>query len=258
MTAVGVISDLHANAPALRRAIELLDGVDHWVVLGDLLTYGCEIDETLGLVDELVARGAVVIRGNHDQLYMDLEAGDDTYYTRLPDWLRETVDFTRARLEIGAFARRYSWCEEHVIDDMLFSHANPFSPRDWRYLNSAHDYALAADRLEARGLRGGVFGHTHRARVFERRADGTEAFVGPTVAFDAPRTLVVNPGSVGQPRERGAKSSCLRLDLTPSQKVVEIIPIEYATDAHVAAIAQSTMTDRTKAQLIQFFAEGGS
>ena len=256
---IGVVSDLHANARALRRAIELLEGVDRWIVLGDLLTYGCDIDETLALVDGLVARGAVVIRGNHDQLYMDLAAGDDAYYARLPDWLREAVDFTCARLDLAAFAQRYTWCEQHVIDDVVFSHANPFAPRDWRYLNSDQDHADAASRLAARGLGCGVFGHTHRARIFERRADGTEGFVaatGSTGATDAARVLVLNPGSVGQPRERGAGSSCLRLDLDRPAKDVTIIPIDYATDAHVASIASSTMSDRTKAKLVEFFAAG--
>ena len=253
---IGVISDLHANARALRRAIELLEGVDRWIVLGDLLTYGCDIDETLALVDDLVARGAVVIRGNHDQLYMDLAAGDDAYYARLPDWLREAVDYTCARLDVVAFAQRYAWCEEYVIEDVVFSHANPFAPRDWRYLNSDHDHADAASRIAARGLGCGVFGHTHRARIFERRADGAEGFVTATGAHDAARILVLNPGSVGQPRERGAGSSCLRLDVDRHGKDVAIIPIDYATDAHVATIARSTMSDRTKAKLVDFFAPG--
>src|SRR3989304_2966246 len=166
-----VLSDLHANARALRAALALVynEPFDHLVILGDLLTYGCEIDEVIEMVgDAQRSHRAALIVGNHDQLYFDLARGVRDYYATLPDWLRETVDHTFERLDIRALRDGLSWSLEHAAGDILFSHANPYEPADWSYLNSDADHLRAATRLTERGYRVGVFGHTHRRRRYFR------------------------------------------------------------------------------------------
>jgi predicted phosphodiesterase len=252
-----VLSDLHANARALRRGIEVARAgrVDRWVVLGDLLTYGCDIDEVLDLVDELRdVAGAVVLRGNHDQLYMDLAANERGYYRRLPDWLRESVDYTVERLDLAGFMRRYDWRDEFPLGGILFSHASPFGAGDWRYLNDEQDLADAAECLLTRGFRIGVFGHVHRHRSLLLHDTGGGEYGDGDTVNEASSRAVITAGSLGQPRDTGRVASILKLHVDGAKCRSEFVPVEYDVAAHVAGIRASSMSDATKLKLCEFFA----
>ena len=253
-----VLSDLHANATALRRAIAQAaeQPVSHWIVLGDLLTYGVDVAETLELVADLCARrGAVVLRGTHDQLYRDLAAGDRTYYDTLPAWIRESADATLAQLDVGAFTTGLPWCDEHVIGDVLFSHATPFGAGDWRYLRSPADLEAALRVLGDRGYRLGVFGHVHRHRSAARVDAGPARFEHDDVVVGPGECMVVTAGSVGQPRDDGQPASFVRIDGDANAATYHVrrVPVAYDVQAHVARISASTLTEPTKARLASFF-----
>ena len=81
MTSYAVLSDLHANATALAASLEQTRALspDRVIILGDLLTYGMDVRETLDIVESLAAGGATVILGNHDKLYLDLAAGGQVH-----------------------------------------------------------------------------------------------------------------------------------------------------------------------------------
>jgi predicted phosphodiesterase len=190
--AVVVMTDIHANARALRAALHLArqGPMDKLIVLGDLLTYGLEIDETLDLVEEAQERhGAVVLVGNHDQLYFDLEAGNLEYYSGLPVWLKESVDLTMHLLDATRFAARFEWKHEFALDDVLFAHANPYAFGDWSYINSDVDAAGAARTLGDRGFVAGVFGHTHRQKLY------MAGRVEPSAFGEAPVTIAPTRGA---------------------------------------------------------------
>lgn len=257
-----VLGDLHANAAALRRALELGTrlaaaadaGPARWVVLGDLLTYGLDVDEVLDEVESLCERtGAVVLRGNHDQLYFDLAAGDRTYYDTLPDWIRESIDATYARLDAARFAARFAWRSEHVVGDVLYSHASPFGPDDWRYLSTQVEFAAATRKLTERQFRIGVFGHVHRHRCLVTSSDGAERFGAGDVEIAATDRAVLTAGSVGQPRDRGAAGSFVMIRTHADVHHVERVEIDYDVDAHLRTVTASTLSDATKARLARFF-----
>jgi predicted phosphodiesterase len=239
-----VLSDVHGNARALRRAMQLagLGRADRIVILGDLLTYGIDVAEVLDIAGQLRDAGAVVIRGNHDQLYLDVAAGNRHYVEGLPDWLRESIDYTLERLDVPAFGRAFDWRDEFTAGSVLFSHANPFGEGDWRYLASDSDREAAAQGLASRGFRTGVFGHTHRANLY--------------AASGGAGTMVATAGSVGQPRDRGRVSSFLRVRVEDAGADVELVPIDYDFRAHVAALQGSSMSPATKTRLCEFFVPG--
>jgi predicted phosphodiesterase len=75
---VAVISDIHANANALTVALKKIQstGVDMTIVLGDVLTYGCQPIEVINKLKQYKKENAVVfIKGNHDQFYFNLRKG---------------------------------------------------------------------------------------------------------------------------------------------------------------------------------------
>lgn len=254
-----VLSDLHANGKALRAALTDAEarGFDRAVVLGDLLTYGVDVNEVIDAVSDLQdRRGAAVVLGNHDQLYLDLAEGRSDYYRSLPEWLRETIDWTASRLDHAAFRERFHWVESVDASPWLFAHANPWSYGDWRYLYTENDARDAALALRDRGFGGGVFGHTHRrhALAFEGVATAA-ASLGDDweLLDDDPRTLVVNPGSIGQPRHTDGRSTYLRLEREGRRVRGQLVSVTYDVTAHVRALRKASLSASTLAKLCRFF-----
>jgi predicted phosphodiesterase len=254
-----VLSDLHSNGRALRAALMRAEslGYDRIIVLGDLLTYGIDHDEVLDLVATLqVTRGAKVLLGNHDQLYLELMQGRRAYYDGLPSWLKETVDYTLERLDKLSFQQRIHWDIEHSEGPWLLAHANPWGAPDWRYLYTTDDAREAAATLRERGFVGGVFGHTHRRQAF-RFADGEHepSTLGDrwSVNEQDAHTIIINPGSVGQPRHSDRRSTFLRLERRDGRAHGWVEEIEYDVDAHVRALRESSMSEATRDKLCRFF-----
>jgi predicted phosphodiesterase len=264
--ALVVLSDLHANGRAVRAAVTEADsrGYDRMVILGDLLTYGIDQDEVLELVAGLVdRRGAEVILGNHDQLYLDCARGERGYYDALPAWIRESVDRTLEGLDVEAFARRFGWKTSTGAGPWQIAHANPWPYGDWRYLSTREQSQEAAEALRGQGRLGGVFGHTHRRgalRFVHAAGPGGEGFgaveelASPWIVEESgPHTIVVNPGSVGQPRHRDGRSTMLRWVREGGRTRGESVEVAYDVAAHVRALRAHPFTDETRDRLCRFF-----
>ncbi|WP_158611025.1 metallophosphoesterase family protein [Aurantiacibacter spongiae] len=235
---IAAITDIHALAAPFERALAAAraDGFDTLVVMGDLLTYGVEPQRTLDAASEAAATdGAIFLIGNHDALYRDLAHGERAYYDRLPGWLKETVDWTAAHADLTQL-EALPWQDEWQHGDLLVAHANPFGARDWTYLTDDSALARACETLAERGLRHGVFGHSHRARAHD---DGTAS--------------VTTLPALGQPRDRD--------DRRPQWSVIEVCdrlsiesrPVPFDADAHCAAIGATTMSPATKERLCSYF-----
>jgi predicted phosphodiesterase len=175
---LAVVSDLHANVEALRAVVgETRGKVDGYLCLGDIVDYGAEPNECIELLAEqpLVA----VVRGNHDAAV----AGGDVSRFRTSHG-RHSVLWTAARLT-GASREFLARARDEYRSDELGLAAFHGGPLDlqWQYL-----YPATAPEVLARSLAGVkqpvVFvGHSHLAFRFQHQ--------GKTI---------VNPGSVGQPR----------------------------------------------------------
>lgn len=239
---IGVVSDLHANAPALEAALVLLDreAIDGLVVLGDLLTYGCRPVELIDRLQRASARWPTTfVIGNHDQLYFEMQRGEHAYFDTVPTWIQESARHTLDALDASRIqlADAFEWHREYIVRDTLFSHANPFGPNDWTYLNGDDARTHAVQVLRMRTLRMGVFGHTHRILDEQR---GT----------DAAHVRLVNPGSLGQPRD-GAGRSTVGLWLDGDWRILDVA---YDVRAHVADVERSSLSAATKREIVKYHA----
>jgi Calcineurin-like phosphoesterase superfamily domain len=238
---IAVISDIHAAYAPFQQAVAAARraGFDELVLLGDLFTYGINPLECAQLAHETIERdGAILIGGNHDQLYVDLQNGGSSYVNGLADWIRESVDWTWSKLG-GTWPEGLDWVEELSRDALLLSHANPFGYGDWTYLADGTRLERAAEALQKRSYRWGVFGHLHRAMEYVR-ADGVTIHV---------------VGAIGQPRDQ--------LDMQPQWTMLEIGDegmnvsrqhVEFDTAAHCAAIqAEPGLSQKTKNTLCGYF-----
>jgi predicted phosphodiesterase len=259
MTTIAIVGDIHGNARALRAALAQARGgpLDRIIFLGDLLTYGHDVDEVLDLVAEAQEKdGATLLVGNHDRMYFDIVDGRHDYFDRLPDWLKDTVNLTLEAPRTATLATALSWVEETRLDQRaIAAHANPYGTSDWRYLNSLNDHVEAAIALALgqRSLDAGVFGHTHRPRFF----DGVRAF--GAVPFDEPleasrgSPIVINAGAVGQPRDGTGQAVLLRLTLTEETVRATFERVAYDLAAHIAAVRAAKLPSATIERLVRFF-----
>jgi len=257
MTTIAVVGDVHGNARALRAALaQARKGpLDRMVFLGDLLTYGHDVDEVLDLVAEAQEKdGATLLVGNHDRMYFDMVKGRHDYFDGLPDWLKDTVNLTLEAPRTVTLEKALSWVEETRLDDWaIAAHANPYGKSDWRYLSSLNNHVEAGVTLVRRSFNVGVFGHTHRPRFF----DGMRP-LGP-VPFDEPldasrgSPIVINAGAVGQPRDGTSQAILLRLTLTEKTVRATFERVAYDLVAHIAALRAAKLPSTTIERLVRFF-----
>jgi predicted phosphodiesterase len=206
---VAVISDIHANLPALEAVFEAIDdaGVEEVWCLGDVVGYGAEPDGCADLVRE---RCALCLVGNHDLAVLgalDIAAFSEAAAEAVV-WTRENVaERTLAMLgELDPAGRR---------EEVALFHASPRDPV-WEYVLSAEQADACLDVQEAQIA---LIGHSHVSLFFvrptaeEEREEirGAQAGDGTLLDFAADQWLI-NPGSVGQPRDGDPRAAWLELD----------------------------------------------
>jgi predicted phosphodiesterase len=201
---VAVLSDIHSNLVALEAVLASAGSVDAIWHLGDVVGYGPEPD---AVVARLSAAEAVGVAGNHDRA----AAGGDEI-----DWFNEdakaAMEWTRGRIDSSTLAWLASQPVRRTESDALLVHGSPRDPI-WEYVLSA---SVAKANLAELETRFGFHGHTHIPMVWVQR-DGRVESLSPTpdapIRFDTGERLLINPGSVGQPRDGDPRASWLELDL---------------------------------------------
>jgi predicted phosphodiesterase len=220
----GVLADVHGNLFALRAAVRRLreEGVDGWLCAGDLVGYGPYPSECVEVVAEL---GARCVAGNHELLVLgELPEG------RAGRLARETTAWTRGALreDCRSFLARLPLVV--TTEDLVMTHGSLASPEEY-----VQHEAQAADqlrRLAAEHPRAGllVLGHTHRPWVYSQ-ARGTLARDGPgRLALPGPDRFLLNPGSVGQSRqrEREPPARCMLVDTERREVRLHHVPYDVA------------------------------
>jgi predicted phosphodiesterase len=202
---VAIASDIHGNKQAFQAVIaaaEAADADELWC-LGDLVGYGAEPDACVALAD---AHCTICLAGNHDLAVVEVLSLDD--FSRgaalAAYWTREVIQpETREYL--------LSLSPQSSAEGVGLFHASPRDPI-WEYVLSA----LAAELcFDATDFRISFIGHSHVALSFHRPegepASGTTRRAGAEVDLASGEWLV-NPGSVGQPRDGDARAAWLMLD----------------------------------------------
>ena len=228
-----VISDIHGNAVALRAVLQDIRdrGVEKIVCLGDIIGYGPDPIECVDLVRE---HCAWAIMGNHDFGVLYEPTNFNPTAESAAYWTREQFD---AEPDEDKRAQRYKYLgalrvrvvENLCGDDVpvLAVHASPRRPIN-EYI-FPEDAADAPDKLEAifdRVDRIALVGHTHVPGVFTDEPDfypPSEVGENRIYKFLEGEKIVINVGSVGQPRDLDPRASYAIL--SPGQ--VEFVRVEY-------------------------------
>lgn len=217
-----ILSDIHANVDAFDAVLEAAPRAawDRALVLGDLVGYGAEPNAVIERV--LSLDPLAVIRGNHDKAACSLtDASDFNHVARAAaHWTAETLTpehrMYLARLPQGPVS---------IDDDVEICHGAPFDEDHYIF-----DLTDAAQALDAAARPLCLFGHTHLPVVYRRGADGDGGAV-PNVddsldlPLDPDARYLVNPGSVGQPRDGDPRAAFAIYDT--ASRVLTLKRVDY-------------------------------
>lgn len=202
---IAVLSDVHGNLPALEAVLAdaARERVDGWLFLGDAVGYGPQPNEC---VERLAALpNLLAVRGNHDHMAcfgVDLQANG---------MARRAMAYTRAHLNETACRWLHALPIEQAGDDWIAVHGAPIDPQRFH----AYVYGMSCRRnlehLCETPRRWCFHGHTHVPMVYRRTATATAETLRPgnrtRAMLRGAEAMLINPGSVGQPRDGDARAA---------------------------------------------------
>jgi predicted phosphodiesterase len=203
----GLISDIHGNMHALEATLDALAHLDvtDYLCAGDLVGYGPMPNECVAAIAGLDAR---CVAGNHDLIAVG----------RLPDGecsqlAQDSLRWTSARLD--PIARRYLERLPSVLatpDGVVVAHGSLGDPSE--YVREPGQRIEQLRRLEQDhpGASVLVLGHTHRRAAHSAQGGTIAVTADSTIRWGDGDRLVLNPGSVGQSRDRSARARFMVLD----------------------------------------------
>ncbi|PYU87274.1 MAG: metallophosphoesterase [Acidobacteria bacterium] len=237
-----ILSDLHSNATALDAVLNAVQGRwDLSVCLGDVVGYGPDPNEVTARLREL---GTQTIRGNHDKAVTGLMPTDD-----FNPVAKSAVDWTRGQLKPDHLAWLSTLPPGPLATDGIVLVHGAFQDED-EYVFTPEQ---ALDGLLESTAPVTFFGHTHhqggfsyldsRLEVLQIRPRLSEPFAALRV--ELPRRYLLNPGSIGQPRDGDPRAAFAIADL--EHQIIEFWRVPYDV-----FVVQGRMRDaRLPEQLIQ-------
>lgn len=239
-----LVSDIHANLVALETVLQTAPARDAVWCLGDVVGYGPSPNECC---ERLREEQALCLAGNHDWAVLG----------RLP--LDEFNDLARAGLvwtrdALGPENR--DWLEtlspQRVMPDhdLTLVHGSPREPI-WEYIT---DPLVAAENMAFFKTSACCFGHTHRPLSYHldvRDHILTPRLLPEQTPFALKAKMLVNPGSVGQPRDGDPRAAYAIVDVTARTLT------HYRVEYDIAATQRAMRDARLPERLIARLARGG-
>lgn len=204
-----IVSDMHGNWDAFGAVLEAVRDreFDTVLVLGDLVGYGASPNEIIAAVHELP--GTVhVIRGNHDKVVAEIEDGSNFNQAALSA-ARWTTDALSP--EHLAFIRELPEGPLRVMEGLQICHGSPLDEDIYVFSDYDAYEIFAHDQAELT-----FFGHTHIPSLFALHERGIDVALlkgeTGTIEIEEGRRYLINPGSVGQPRDRDPRAAFMTYD----------------------------------------------
>ncbi len=221
-----LISDIHANLEALQAVLAHIadQAIDEIICLGDVIGYGPNPIECLDLV---IDSCALTILGNHDQAALFDPEGFNPVASSAIYWTRDQLERNIGGPEKAN--RRWDFLGElpkrHDEREFLFVHGSPREPTN-EYVFPEHSFERA--RIEALMRRFDQYcfqGHTHIPGIFPEKGKFLTPAETDHLVHLGTEKLMINVGSVGQPRDDDRRSCYAVLDAT--ERTVRFHRVEY-------------------------------
>lgn len=190
---IAFLSDVHGNLEALEGVLKEVESedVEEIIFLGDAVGYGADPNETVSLLKNYTR---VALLGNHDAAVVGLENLEN-----YNEYARVSLLWTMTVLKRDAIR----WLKKLPImtlfeDEIRLVHSAPKNPRSWKYLFSLSDIWRQFDSFNERLC---FFGHTHIQGAYALENGHIRELNGGKIKFEPGNRYMINPGSVGQPRD---------------------------------------------------------
>jgi len=240
-----IIADMHGNWDALVAVLEDTrdSGVEEVLVLGDLVGYGATPNEVVEELGRLQCPFRA-IRGNHDKVVAGIDDGHNFNPTALlaARWTAETMT-----AENLGFVRELPQGPLRIADDLLICHGSLLDEDE--YLLAALDAVESLHSVDDPVV---FFGHTHIPSKFAYRDEDGQMDVAVlegdevVVQLQEGTRYMLNPGSVGQPRDRDPRAGYMLYDTEAREVTMRRLeyPVEQAQERIRAAGLPDILADR--------------
>jgi diadenosine tetraphosphatase ApaH/serine/threonine PP2A family protein phosphatase len=233
-----IFADVHANLPALEAvlAFAATAGVTRYLFLGDVVSYGPFPGQCIRRLAEL--NQAVLLRGNHDH----------TSGTGVPEngsnRVARTMDlWTYQQLTPEERDWLLALPVEHIERPWMSVHGAPQDPHKFYAYVYELTYQDNLAYIAGQQCLACFYGHTHVQFVYRRLADGGAQKYAPATLdlFQPGETMLINPGSVGQPRDGDPRAACAIWDHAANR--LSFHRLTYPVATTVAAVKQAGLPE---------------
>ena len=229
----GVFGDIHGTLHALRAVLNAYESerIDTYICTGDLVGYGAFPRECIELTRATCEH---VVAGNHDFAVcgrLTLEFFN-SYAKSAVLWTRETL--TDEELEY----LRTLPLVVRVDAAVTLAHATVYDSHAFDYIQTQYDAHLSLQELDTSC---GFVGHSHIPITFALKNKVVSWTMETTIDLDASEKVLVNVGSVGQPRDENPQAAYAIFDT--EERNIWIKRVDYDVDGAVAAIAKHGLPD---------------
>lgn len=202
-----VLSDVHCNVTALERVLDDAGSFDAAICAGDVVGYGPNPAEC---VDAIAKHEFRCVMGNHDHAIVGGDTSHLNVYATAAISIQQTLLKPGQRRWLGELKSSIS-LEEGGLR-MVVYHGSPSDPL-WEYIRPMEALYRAEGFFKTTGADLLILGHTH-IPFFHRFGD----------------RVILNPGSVGQPRDGDPRASYMLVDVDDGSIEVTHRRIEYDID----------------------------
>jgi putative phosphoesterase len=215
-----IFSDIHSNLEAFEKMLSLkkVQEVDKLLFLGDLVGYGADPDKTIDLYKEL--KDTYAIRGNHDKVISELESSSlfNPVAAFSAEWSKLHINKENMQLLLDLKKGPL------VVDRFItICHGSTFD-EDY-YVFSMFE---AVESIKFMQTSIGFFGHTHFPIIYLLRNEKIDVVPlnnNTKIKLDPNTRYLINPGSIGQPRDKNPNPSFVIFDST--KREIQFIRFSY-------------------------------
>jgi predicted phosphodiesterase len=211
-----IFGDIHGNLEALDAVLEKItaEKADKYICIGDLVGYGADPAECIDKVRKL---NPVLVAGNHDYAAAGLLNIDffNAYAYKAIEWTKQHLSD-----EDKQFLQKITLMQK--VNNLTIVHSTPRSPEMFEYIDNNYDVQLAFSYFDT-GLC--FIGHSHIPISFTLTRGVLSFSTEPYVPVSGSSKVIVNVGSVGQPRDENKDASYAVYDV--EEGIVWIKRVEY-------------------------------
>lgn len=236
---LGIISDIHGNLEAMEAMLGAVksEGVDYLVHLGDLVGYNANPRECLQLIQN---EHVISVLGNHDLAIIEPQTAQSFNVLA-----HQALSYSREQLTPPDIRYLQSLTRVEVLwDQYLVCHGTPENVETYiaNMFQAKRIFNLLKKRYD--GIRICFFGHTHVQRMWisdERGKVFSPPALPDSVTLEPDKLYLINPGSVGQPRQQDNRARYLIFDT--DHETIEFRAVSYDIEKAQKKIMQARLPE---------------